>query len=287
MIGRTLGLLACGLVVAVRPLAGQVDGLIIRPFVTPEATYGEAGQVVQFVDRDLYVDLVLPTGSTVEVTRVDGEVIPLDSAFTPAYVLALLRSCKFPCGGGTPGEQRNQLALVRKILELYPNHRDAVEFRALECDLMQPWDGKDSPTPAIECAERFIRDYPDDARVDEYVWRIARVRNMVYEFEGQVDLMRAQADGFEAFVRDHPDNRFADEARWRVARLYYMMQEVSRGEARDRYRARALELYDSLAESELEWVRLTAVMERFNLEQGRNIYVNPNALLVSLLVGPF
>lgn len=266
----------------VAPVAAraQVQGMIIDPFETDSAVHGDAGQVVEFFEDRFRVELRLPDG-VVEVQRYEGDIVPLDPVFTPAYVLSVLRACTARCReeDRSKSPSRTMLHLVRRTLEVFPDHPDVPELRAIECDLLRPLDAKEPGAAAIECAEGFARDHPEHPRADEMQWRAALLRDQVYEFEGQVALMKQQADAFEAFLAEHPDNRMRDEVIARIARLYYMMHDASPdgGPEREGYRARAAELYGRVVGSEDETIRLRAIIERFNLEHGRRIYVDPNA----------
>lgn len=283
---RTLVLAISGLTAAFlpEPLQAQVQGMVVLPFKTDSTTYGTVGQLVRFSERGSEIVLELPSGR-VAVQPWEGNVVPADPDFTPAYILSAFRACASQCRardvdrGETQDEVAHRLLrLVERVLEVFPDYSDISEFRALECDLRRPLDTKEDLSPAIDCAEQFVREYPGHRRADEMEYRAISMRNDVYEFEGSVEQMRTQADALERFLTDHPQNGFADQARLRVARLYYMMYESSPpGAPRERFRSRALELYDRLVDSPEESARLTAHILRFNLEQGRSIYINPNA----------
>lgn len=267
------------------PASSQVQGIIIVPFKTDSATYGEVGQLVQFSEEDYRVTLELSSGRVV-VRSSEGDVVPLDALFTPSYVLSTLRNCQPFCRArnAVRREEEDEVAqrvllLVERTIELFPDYPDIAEFRALRCDFLRPVETKAADlAPAIACAEQFVRDYPDHPRADELEYSALSLRIDVYEFEGDVSAMKQQADALEAFLIEHPANRLADQISARVARLYYMMQESSPpGAARNQYRARALELYDRLVDASDIGVRLSAIVLRFNLQQGRAIYMNPDA----------
>lgn len=263
-------------------IAAQVLGVVVDPFHTDSLIYGETGQLVTYVERGLRLELRLPQ-DTVEVRRSEGDIVPFDSVFTPAYILAAFRACEPYCrssfsrGRTQMGTKQERLHLIQRTLELFPDHPDVADFRAIECTMLVPLDSKLRGTDAIECADRFVADYAAHLRADELAWLAVRLRNAVYEFEGDTDAMRRQAEAFAAYAETHPRSRMADEARMRVARLYYMIQEVSGEPVESEYRQLAEELYDSLARSSNESIRLRAIIQRFNLMHGRRIYISPNA----------
>lgn len=280
---RRLGALMCASVLVVpTAVSGQVPGIVVVPFHTDSAVYGEAGQLLDYVDRGLRLDLLLD-GDTIEVRAFEGKVVPFDSVFTPALILAAFRECEPFCNGairrGRPQmvSKQERLRLVQRALELFPEHAYAVEFRAIECTMLVPLDSKMRGTEAIECAGRFVQDYSEHHRAGEMAWLATRLEHAVYEFEGDTGAMRAQAEAFASFADSVADPSVADAVRLRVARLYYMIQEVSGGDERAAARRTALGLYDTLSGSSEESVRLEATIQRFNLLEGRRIYVNPNS----------
>ena len=270
-------------VIAVQPASAQRDGIVLVPFETDSATYGEVGQQVPFIEHDpedWVIDLELPEG-VVTVHSWEGSVVPFDQDFTPAYLLAALRrtsgTSMIEALPQRPSQIRRELAT--RAVELFPDHAFVPEFRAIECLELVPLDGKETAAEALGCATQFQEDFPTHERAADMAWLETRLEFRVYEFEGDVHTMMWQADGYEAFLDEHPDYHDHDRILARVAYLYYMAQESlpQDHEAVPVYRTRALELYDRLEESSVEAVRVEAIQLRFNLLHGRRVYGNPNA----------
>lgn len=290
----TLLLLIAGVIGNHRTAAQALrSGILIAPFEDASSTSrGSAGDLIRFRDS--------PGSSTDFEIEFEGKIyqdvwsvrlIPFDSSFAPHYVYDALISDE-TLYRGREEDVRDRASLASGARRLFGYHPYRDHFAGLECHAVHrleshETDGKTNWPKSLACLEAYLRDFPAGQYRDELDWLGVQLKHAVYEFEGNPAPAVQQVRAFTSYLEQHPRHRLRAEIELTVARLCYVIYEILTVEPPDSggftaadksaYRARAEAIYARLSASTDPAVASRAVVQLYNLRDGRRIYANPNA----------
>jgi len=266
-------------------------GMLLHPIKIKGKQYGESGQVVNVIKgtKPLHVQVVI-NGKKYETY--ESDIIPYDLEFTPSKLYLRLSP------GHLTGEQsssslRNHYLLAKSAYASFPTHPLSEYLYVIKCEATEQYegfnkDGKDW-TESIDCWRKYFKLFPEGALRDTVDWKYFQLLNAVYEYEGDIESIVADATKYEKYLLEHPATTVAEDIKFQLAHYYRMAYESfyyrdSSNEGKPAYSekqaksflVKAQDIYNSLLQSKDIKTRERARVFLYNLKHNRRVYVNSN-----------